>query len=59
MISIMNVAFNKFSVKSLNKIISQNLYNMSIKRCVEKRSIQVKRTPLYRHVLQILANIHI
>ena len=47
MISNMNVAFNKFSVKSLNMIICQNLYNMSVKRCAEKRSIQVKRTPLY------------
>ena len=45
--SIMNVALNKFSVKSFNMIISQNLYNMSVKRCAEKRSIQVKRTPLY------------
>ena len=47
MISIMNVAINAFSVKTLNMIICQNLYNMSVKRCAEKRLIQVKRTPLY------------
>ena len=29
----MNVAFNKFSGKSLNMSICQNLYNMSVKRC--------------------------
>ena len=32
----MNVALNKFSVKSLNMIICRNLYNMSVKRCAEK-----------------------
>ena len=32
----MNVAWNEFSVKSLNMIICQNLYNMSVKRCAEK-----------------------
>ena len=32
-ISNMNVAFNEFSVKSLNMSICQNLYNMSVKRC--------------------------
>ena len=32
----MNVALNKFSVKSFNMIICQNLYNMSVKRCAEK-----------------------
>ena len=32
MISNMNVAFNKFSVKSLNMSICQNLFNMSVKR---------------------------
>ena len=35
-ISIMNVALNKFSVKSYNMIIFQNLYNMSVKRWAEK-----------------------
>ena len=34
MISNMNVALNKFSVKSLYMSICQNLYNMSVKRCV-------------------------
>ena len=33
MILNMNVAFNEFSVKSLNMSICQNLYNMSVKRC--------------------------
>ena len=33
MISNVNVTFNKFSVKSLNMSICQNLYNMSVKRC--------------------------
>ena len=33
MISNMNVALNKFSVKSLYISIWQNLYNMSVKRC--------------------------
>ena len=33
MTSNMNVALNKFSVKSLYLSISQNLYNMSVKRC--------------------------
>ena len=53
MISNMNVALNiiqhiyTISVKSFNMIICPNLYNMSVKRCAEKRSIQVKRTPLY------------
>ena len=33
MISNMNVALNKFSVKSLYMSICQNVYNMSVKRC--------------------------
>ena len=33
MILNMNVAFNEFSVKSLNMFICQNLYNMPVKRC--------------------------
>ena len=33
MILNMNVAFNEFSVKSLNMSICQNLYNMPVKRC--------------------------
>ena len=33
MILKMNVALNKFSVKSLNMSICQNFYNMSVKRC--------------------------
>ena len=33
MISNMNVALNKFSVKSLHMSICQNVYNMSVKRC--------------------------
>ena len=34
MILNMNVAFNEFSVKSLNMSICQNLYNMPVKRRV-------------------------
>ena len=33
MISNMNVAFNKLTVKSLNMSICRNLYKMSVKRC--------------------------
>ena len=33
MMSHVNVTVNKFSVKSLNMSICQNLYNMSVKRC--------------------------
>ena len=33
MISNMNVALNKFSVKSLYMSICQHLYNMPVKRC--------------------------
>ena len=33
MISNMNVALNKFSVKSLYMNFGQNLYNMSVQRC--------------------------
>ena len=33
MILNMNVASNKFSVKSLDMSICKNFYNMSVKRC--------------------------
>ena len=58
MISNMNVALNKFSAKSLYMSICQYLYNMSVKRCAFYLYLPFFRTPLYIHVIQILANNH-